>query len=93
MKFLCGLAEDRDPRPMEAWPRDDHRYAAWFNALNEAYVKARYCWQFDISNEALRWLTDRTHIVHDLVHTLCQERLAELEHAAGTAGRIVKWRH
>ncbi|KKX33479.1 nucleotidyltransferase and HEPN domain-containing protein, partial [Rhizobium sp. LC145] len=60
LKFLRGLAEDHDRRLIEAWPRDQHRFTAWYNILNEAYVKARYSKHFEITEEALAWLLERT---------------------------------
>ncbi|TCN33869.1 HEPN domain-containing protein [Sinorhizobium americanum] len=83
VKFLRGLAEDRDRRLVEAWPRDQHRFTAWYNILNEAYVKARYSKHFEISEEALGWLLERTQHLHGLVEIICQERLTELAEAAG----------
>ncbi|APG87567.1 nucleotidyltransferase protein (plasmid) [Sinorhizobium americanum CCGM7] len=83
LKFLRGLAEDRDQRLVEAWPRDQHRFTAWYNILNEAYVKARYSKHFEISEEALGWLIERTQHLHGLVEIICQERLTELAEAAG----------
>ncbi|MFK4808669.1 nucleotidyltransferase and HEPN domain-containing protein [Devosia sp. ZW T5_3] len=82
LKFLRMLAEDRDRRLIDAWPRDQHRYHAWFNVLNEAYVKARYSKHYDISEDALKWLMDRTEHLHALVQTVCEERLASLERVA-----------
>ncbi|WP_027513035.1 nucleotidyltransferase and HEPN domain-containing protein, partial [Rhizobium sullae] len=81
LKFLRGLAEDQDRRLIDAWPRDQHRYTAWYNILNEAYVKARYSKHFEITEEALGWLLERTEHLHQIVATICQERLAELERA------------
>ncbi|ASY66252.1 hypothetical protein SJ05684_b52700 (plasmid) [Sinorhizobium sojae CCBAU 05684] len=81
LKFLRGLA-DMDRRLVEAWPREQHRYTAWYNILNEAYVKARYSKQFEITEEALAWLVERTERLHRLVGVICGERLAELERAA-----------
>ncbi len=78
LKFLRGLAEDQDSRLIEAWPRDQHRFTAWYNILNEAYVKARYSKHFEISEEALAWLIERTEQLRRLVGTICKERLAEL---------------
>ncbi len=83
LKFLRGLAEDRDQRLVEAWPRDQHRFAAWYNILNEAYVKARYSKHFEITDEALGWLLERTEHLHGLVEAICTERLAELAQAGG----------
>ncbi len=82
LKFLRMLAEDRDRRLIEAWPRDQHRYNAWFNVLNEAYVKARYSKHYEISEEALKWLMERTEHLHALVRTVCEERLESLEQVA-----------
>ncbi len=56
VKFLRSLAEEQDRRLAVAFPRDQHRERAWFNTLNEAYVKARYSKHFEISAEALVWL-------------------------------------
>jgi predicted nucleotidyltransferase/HEPN domain-containing protein len=86
LKFLRGLAEGQDLRLAEAWPRDQHRYQSWFNTLNEAYVKARYSEHYEISQEALIWLTARTSILYELVKTICEAHLVKLEKAANSAG-------
>jgi hypothetical protein len=39
LTFLRALAEEQDRRLAEAWPRDQQRYRAWFNTLNEASSK------------------------------------------------------
>ncbi|KKX26159.1 nucleotidyltransferase, partial [Rhizobium sp. LC145] len=54
-------------------------FTAWYNILNEAYVKARYSKHFEITEEALAWLLERTEHLHSLVEMVCKERLAELE--------------
>jgi len=82
LTFLRGLAEGKDRRLADAWPRDQHRYTAWFNRLNEAYVKARYSKHYEISEEALIWLSDRTARLHELVEQVCREHLARLKEAA-----------
>ncbi|CCF00760.1 putative nucleotidyltransferase protein (plasmid) [Sinorhizobium fredii HH103] len=81
LKFLRGLAEDQDRRLVDTWPRDQHRFSAWYNTLNEAYVKARYSKHFEITDEALSWLLERTEHLHRMVMLICKERLAELERA------------
>ncbi|RWM18270.1 MAG: HEPN domain-containing protein [Mesorhizobium sp.] len=78
LNFLRTLAEERDRRMTEAWPRDQQRFRAWFNALNEAYVKARYSEHYQISVEALEWLGSQTSIMHSLVETICREHLEKL---------------
>ncbi|MDK4737185.1 nucleotidyltransferase and HEPN domain-containing protein [Rhizobium sp. CNPSo 3490] len=79
LKFLRSLAEEQDRRLAEAFPRDQHRERAWFNTLNEAYVKARYSKYFEISEEALGWLAQRTALLLGLVETVCSEHLAKLQ--------------
>lgn len=39
LHLLRNLAEERQQNLSEIWLRDRHRYVAWFNTLNEAYVK------------------------------------------------------
>ncbi|MGC5844176.1 nucleotidyltransferase and HEPN domain-containing protein [Mesorhizobium abyssinicae] len=83
LTFLRALAEEQDRRLAEVWPRDQQRYRAWFNTLNEAYVKARYSKHYDISEEALGWLGERTAKLHRLVEEICRAHLARLKDAAG----------
>jgi len=78
LKFLRGIAEDQDRRLIEAWPRDQHRFTAWYSILNEAYVKARYSKHFEINEHALTWMIDRTEHLHRIVEAICKERLAAL---------------
>lgn len=81
LKFLRGLSEDRDRRLVDIWPRDHQRFTAWYNILNEAYVKARYSKHFEISGEALQWLQERTAELHALIETLCREHIEKLQQA------------
>lgn len=83
VKLLRGIAEDHDRRLIEAWPREQHRFTGWYNILNEAYVKARYSKHFEITEEALNWLLERTEHLLRLVKMICTERLGELELATG----------
>ncbi|WP_353646846.1 nucleotidyltransferase and HEPN domain-containing protein [Mesorhizobium sp. WSM2239] len=82
LTFLRGLAEDQDRRLAEAWPREQQRHRAWFNTLNEAYVKARYSKHYVISEEALVWLGERTSELHQIVEQACLEQLARLKDRA-----------
>ena len=81
LKFLRGLSEDRDRRLIDIWPRDHHRFTAWYNILNEAYVKARYSKRFEVSEEALAWLQERTAELHVLIEALCREHIETLQQA------------
>jgi uncharacterized protein len=85
LNFLRTLAEERERRLADAWPRDQQRYRAWFNTLNEAYVKARYSEHYQISIEALDWLGERTAILLDLVETVCNEHLGILARLNSTS--------
>ncbi|MCQ1853383.1 nucleotidyltransferase and HEPN domain-containing protein [Neorhizobium galegae] len=79
VKFLRSLAEEQDRRLAEAFPRDQHRERAWFNTLNEAYVKARYSKHYEISEEALTWLGARTTVLLEQVDHVCREHLERLQ--------------
>ncbi|MCZ7911691.1 nucleotidyltransferase and HEPN domain-containing protein [Agrobacterium leguminum] len=81
LKFLRGLSEDRDRRLVDIWPRDHQRFTAWYNILNEAYVKARYSKKFEISEDALAWLQERTAELHVLIEALCREQIIKLQQA------------
>ncbi|TAV97316.1 HEPN domain-containing protein [Rhizobium ruizarguesonis] len=83
LTFLRKLAESRDRRLVDAWPRDQQRYRAWFNTINEAYVKARYSKHFEVSEEALTWLGERAADLHILVKTVCEEHLTKFQKDAG----------
>lgn len=78
LRFLRGLAEDLDRRLVEAWPNDQQRFVSWSNTINEAYVKARYSKHYQISEEALSFLVERTQVLHALVKTVCEDHLARL---------------
>jgi predicted nucleotidyltransferase/HEPN domain-containing protein len=84
IKFLRSLAEEQDRRLAGAFPRDQHKERAWFNTLNEAYVKARYSKHFEISEEALGWLAEQTALLLELVKTVCKGHLEILEGKVGS---------
>jgi predicted nucleotidyltransferase/HEPN domain-containing protein len=79
--FLRQQAEGLDPRLIDAWPRTQRKERAMFEKLKDAYVKARYSKHYRISEEELNWLGGRIEELGRLVHTLCSERIAELEAA------------
>ncbi|APO70667.1 nucleotidyltransferase HEPN domain-containing protein (plasmid) [Rhizobium gallicum] len=76
--FLRRLSEDFRRELAEVWPQDRQRYVAWFNVVNEAYVKARYSAHFQITGEALGWLSERTQHLTELIDRLCRSRLEDL---------------
>jgi len=80
---LRNLAEARDKRLIEAWPRFYKRDRATYQLLKRAYVEARYSPHFTITPEQLDWLEADTKRLHDLVEQACEERLAELRAKVG----------
>ncbi|WP_320203704.1 nucleotidyltransferase and HEPN domain-containing protein [Agrobacterium rosae] len=69
IRFLRSLTEDLEPVLIDVWPRNNQRFMAWFNILNEAYVKARYSDHYEITKEALEWLIERTQALVEAVDT------------------------
>jgi predicted nucleotidyltransferase/HEPN domain-containing protein len=83
IKFLRSLAEDNEPRLIEAWPRANRTDRRRFELLKRAYVEARYSNNYEISSEDLEALSQSVRRLRDLVETVSSERLDELKAAAG----------
>ena len=83
--FLRTQAERLDTRLREVWPISLRKDRARFEKLKEAYVKARYSKHYRISEEELTWLGARVEQLGQVVLTICQDRLAVLDDAAGRA--------
>jgi len=79
IKFLRSLAEDKEPRLVEAWPRATRLDRARFERLKRAYVEARYSVSYAITTEDLDALAASIAKLRDLVRMVCEERLSELE--------------
>lgn len=79
LAFLRTQAERLDVRLVHVWPREKHTQRARFEKLKEAYVKARYSRHYRITEEELKWLGKRVEELGQVVHTICTERLAELQ--------------
>ncbi len=77
LKHLRSLAESQVPELAEVWRHGEH--AAWFNIVNEAYVKARYSKHFEISREALVWVSGRVEDLLGRVGALSQAHLDQLK--------------
>lgn len=75
LNFLRSLAEDVEPRLIEAWPRLAKLERRCFELLRQAYVNARYSPQYAITREELAWLSERVSALQELVQTACEERL------------------
>ena len=82
IKFLRSLAEDNEPRLIDAWPRQTKLDRRRFELLKRAYVEARYSASFEISRDDLDALTHCVRRLRDLVEEVSRERLEALR---GTA--------
>lgn len=83
IKFLRSLAEQNEPRLIEAWPREQRADRSRFERLKRAYVEARYSTSYDISAEDLQALAAQAALLREIVVSVSRERLAELEAAIG----------
>jgi len=83
IKFLRSLAEDNEPRLIEAWPRATRTDRRRFELLKRAYVEARYSANYEISSDDLEALAQAVRRLRDLVETVSRERLVDLKAAAG----------
>jgi uncharacterized protein len=77
--FLRTQAERLDMRLVDIWPREQRSDRSRFEKLKEAYVKARYSKHYRISNDELEWLGNCVEGLGQVVHSICSERITELE--------------
>jgi hypothetical protein len=82
IKFLRSLAEDNEPRLIEAWPRSTKLERRRFELLKRAYVEARYSANYEIGSDDLDALMQSVCSLRELVEQLSRERLETLEKAA-----------
>ena len=83
IKFLRSLAEDSEPRLIEAWPRATRIDRRRFELLKRAYVEARYSASYEIGNDDLDALSRSVQSLRDIVETVSRERLETLRGEAG----------
>jgi predicted nucleotidyltransferase/HEPN domain-containing protein len=83
IKFLRSLAEDKEPRLIEAWPRATRVDRRRFEMLKRAYVEARYSASYTVSAEDLDAIVASVKRLRDIVEQVCRERLDELRAEAG----------
>jgi predicted nucleotidyltransferase/HEPN domain-containing protein len=83
IKFLRSLAEDKEPRLIDAWPRATRLDRSRFERLKRAYVEARYSPSYAISGDDLDALASAITYLRGVVAGLCSERLAALKVEAG----------
>jgi len=78
LKRLRAMAEDRDERLREAWPRGRKPYDRYFDLLNRAYVEARYSPHYETTREILTWQADHAARLLRLTDTACEDWLDSL---------------
>jgi predicted nucleotidyltransferase/HEPN domain-containing protein len=83
IKFLRSLAEGKEPRLIEAWPRASKVDRRRFELLKRAYVEARYSPNYAITAADLDALASSVERLRQIVETLCRERLVSPREAAG----------
>ncbi|PKP92501.1 MAG: DNA-binding protein [Alphaproteobacteria bacterium HGW-Alphaproteobacteria-16] len=83
IKFLRSLAEDSEPRLIEAWPRERRLDRRRFQLLKRAYVEARYSTAYEISVDELNAILGCVRLLRDSVEQVSRERISELHAAAG----------
>lgn len=79
IKFLRSLAEDKESRLVDAWPRASKIDRRRFERLKRAYVEARYSASYSITTEDLDALAASVARLRNIVDEVCRERLVELK--------------
>jgi predicted nucleotidyltransferase/HEPN domain-containing protein len=79
IKFLRSLAEDKEPRLIDAWPRATRLDRSRFERLKRAYVEARYSASFMITKEDLKEIETAIVRLREIVMSVCEERIAQLK--------------
>ncbi|SKB51203.1 HEPN domain-containing protein [Sphingopyxis flava] len=83
LKFLRSLAEDREPRLVEAWPRATKVDRRRFELAKRAYVEARYSAAYAIDGDDLQAIRAAVTRLRDIVETVSREWLDGLRQKAG----------
>ena len=82
IKFLRSLAEDKELRLIDAWPRATRVERRRFELLKRAYVEARYSPSYEVSIEELDALSASVRRLRDIVEALSLEQLEQLHSEA-----------
>ncbi|KMS58240.1 HEPN domain-containing protein [Sphingobium cupriresistens] len=76
---LRALTEQLEPDLRSVWPNENRLQKRAYNLLREAYIKARYSRDYEISGDELAWLSERVSILRELVRQVGIDRLTSLE--------------
>ena len=83
VKFLRSLSEDKEPRLIAAWPREERTDRRRFELLKRAYVEARYSANYKIGTDDLTAITTSVRALRDIVEQVSFKRIEELRQQAG----------
>ena len=78
LKFLRSLAEDKEPRLVDSWPRATKLDRRRFELAKRAYVEARYSTSYKIGSDDLAAITRCVRSLRDLVEAVSREWLEDL---------------
>ena len=78
LKFLRSLAEDKEPRLVDSWPRATKIDRRRFELAKRAYVEARYSARYEISSDDLAAITAAIRSLRDTVEAVSREWLDAL---------------
>jgi predicted nucleotidyltransferase/HEPN domain-containing protein len=83
LNFLRSLAEDKDRRLVEAWPRESRLDRRHFELLRRAYVEARYSDAYKITADDLLAIGSAVRTLRKIVETTALEWVEGLRQKAG----------
>jgi len=83
IKFLRSLAEGKEPRLIDSWPRATKIDRRRFELTKRAYVDARYSSNYEISTDDLVAITSAVQSLRDIVEAVSREWLETLQQQAG----------
>lgn len=82
LKFLRSLAEDKEPRLVDCWPRATKLDRRRFELAKRAYVEARYSTSYEIGSDDLAAITKAVRSLRDTVEAVSREWLDNLREKA-----------
>jgi predicted nucleotidyltransferase/HEPN domain-containing protein len=82
LKFLRSLAEDKEPRLIECWPRATKLDRRRFELAKRAYVEARYSANYEIGEDDLVAIMAVVRALRDTVEAVSHEWLDALREKA-----------
>ena len=83
LKFLRSLAEDKEPRLIDSWPRATKLDRRRFELAKRAYVEARYSTNYKISLDDLMAIAAAVRSLRNIVETVSLEWIDALRQKAG----------